>query len=208
MSHNTLLHRCVRPLVARVAGTGLRPNQVTALRIATALAAGVAFAAGSERAIRVGSGLFVVSAVLDRADGELARQTGQFSKRGHVLDLAGDCSADAVAMLAIGVGAMPTWLGVWAPMLGLSGAISTVVLFWHLNRPSRRPRRATADRLFDPDDAMLGVPLLACCAGLPTVLLLAGGLTPLAAGWLLMREAQGLAESKYRRLLNLTSRDR
>ena len=188
MSHNTVLHRVVRPLVARVAPTGLRPNHVTAVRIATALAAAAAFSAGSVQAIWIGSALFVLSFLLDRADGELARQTGRFSRSGHLLDLAGDFSADALLLLAIGLGAVRTWLGWWAPVLGLSGAVSTGVLFWLLNRPSRHPRQAPADRPFDPDDAILGVPVLACCVGLPPVLLLAGGVTPLVACWSVARE--------------------
>ena len=190
VSHNTLLHRLIRPVVARVATTGLLPNHVTGLRIATALVAAAAFSVGSVQAIRIGSVLFVVSALLDRADGELARQTGRFSKWGHVLDLAGDCSADALTMLAVGAGATGSWLGWWAPVLGVSGAVSTGVIFWQLNHPSQQPLDASAHRLFDPDDAVLGIPLLACCVGLPPVLLLAGGFTPLVAGWLLTRQPQ------------------
>ena len=196
VSHNTALHRLIRPLVEYLARTKIRPNHLTGIRIVTALAAATAFSLGSVQAIRIGSGLFVVSALLDRADGELARQTGRFSKWGHVLDLAGDCGADALAMLAIGLGATRTWLGWGAPVLGLSGAVSTALVFWHLNRPSQLPREVSADRLFDPDDAILGMPVLACCVGLPPVLLLAGGLTPLVAAWLLTREPQVLVKAK------------
>ncbi len=175
-------------MVARAAGTRLRPNHITALRIITALAAAAAFSRGSVHAIRVGASLFVLSALLDRADGELARQTGRFSRWGHALDLAADCSADALVILALGVGAVHGWLGGWALVLGLSGAISTVLLFWMLNHPAQPPRQAPAARLFDPDDAILGIPVIACCAGLPSVLLLAGVVTPLAACWLATRQ--------------------
>ena len=87
LSHDTLLHRLVRPAARQLAPTRLRPNHLTALRIATALAAAAAFARGTPAAIWAGSGLFTVSAVLDRADGELARLTGRFSGLGHKLDL-------------------------------------------------------------------------------------------------------------------------
>ncbi len=182
--------------MARAAKTNFRPNHVTVLRITTALAAAAAFSVGSAPWVWAGSGLFVVSALLDRADGELARQTGRFSRWGHVLDLAADCSADAVTMLAIGVGASRSWLGWGAPVLGLSGAVSTAAIFWLLNNPAQPPRQASANRLFDPDDAALGIPLLACCAGLPFVLLLAGGLTPLAATWLMTRQPRVLVGSR------------
>ena len=196
VSHNTALHRLVRPLVTCVAKTKVRPNHLTGWRVVTALAAATVLSFGSVQAIRVGSGLFVVSALLDRADGELARQTRRFSHWGHLLDLAWDCGADALAMLAIGLAATRTWLGWWAPVLGISGALSTAVVFWHLNRPSQRTSQVPTDRLFDPDDAILGMPLLACCVGLPPVLLLAGGLTPLVAAWLLTREPEVLARAK------------
>lgn len=184
MSHDTLLHRIVRPVVRRIATTRIRPNHLTALRIAMALAAAAAFAAGRDYLIYVGSGLFVLSALLDRADGELARYTGRFSKMGHRLDLIADFGADALLFMAMGIGAQTGWLGWTAPVLGVVSALGIAALFWNLNKPgtaSIRPVR----RMIDPDDLMLLVPVLACAAGPAPLLLLAGTITPLAALWLI-----------------------
>ncbi len=185
MSHDTLLHRFVRPAVRRLAPTAVRPNHITLLRIATGLGAAMAFATGVTGWIALGAGLFTVSALLDRADGELARLTRRFSRLGHVLDLVADCGADVLAFLAMGYGARHGWLGHWAPVLGLSAAFGVAALFWHLNRtvPGMLLRQHPV-RPVDPDDLVLTIPLLACCFGLAPVLLLAGSITPLAAVFL------------------------
>ncbi|MCH8834893.1 MAG: CDP-alcohol phosphatidyltransferase family protein, partial [Proteobacteria bacterium] len=65
----------VRPLV----GTAVTPNHLTTLRLATGLAAAGALAVGTSPWQHVGAAIFVVSLVLDRADGELARLAGKTS---------------------------------------------------------------------------------------------------------------------------------
>jgi archaetidylinositol phosphate synthase len=186
MSHNTLLHRLVRPVVRRIAPTPIRPNHLTLLRIATALGAAAGFATGRAEWIWVGAGLFTLSALLDRADGELARATRCFSKLGHRLDLMADFGADALAFLAMGMGARDGWLGHWAIILGTTAAASAALLFWLLNRPGLAQPGRPISRRVDPDDLVLAIPLLACGFGLAPVLLLAGSVTPIAAIWLAM----------------------
>lgn len=186
MSHDTLLHRLVRPPARALASTRLRPNHVTALRIASGLGAAGCFAAATPVDLRLGATLFVLSALLDRADGELARQSGRFSQLGHWLDLASDCSCDALVFLGLALGAWGGRLGNLAPLLGMLAGVGTVLLFWQLNLPDERtaprpaPRGRPARRAFDPDDLILGVPLIVCTAGPDVALLLAGILTPLA----------------------------
>ena len=136
--------------------------------------------------------LFALSALLDRADGELARQSGRFSRLGHWLDLASDCSCDALMFLGLAFGAWGGALGNLAPLLGVLAGMGTVLLFWQLNLPderapsSRAPSsrapcgKLAARRPFDPDDLILGVPLIVCTFGPDAALLLAGLLTPLA----------------------------
>ncbi len=181
MSHQTLLHRAVRPLVRPLARLGLRPNHLSALRLVTAMGAAWGFAVGSRRALAVGSALFTGSALLDRADGELARQTNRFTPLGHRLDLVGDCAADALGFVALGFGARRTALGRLAPALGLSAGASVVALFLQLNSGRRRPTAAV--RPVDPDDAMLLVPVLLLWLGAVPVVALAGTLTPAAAAY-------------------------
>lgn len=182
MSHDTLVHRAVRPMVRRLARTGLHPNAVTAARIVMAVTAAGFFATGTAGLLKVGCCLFVAAALLDRVDGELARQTGKFTAWGHRLDLVGDCSADALAFIGLGYGSRLGPLGLWAPLLGLSAASAVIALFWQLNIRHADADSETPDRTFDPDDAMLLVPIIIICAGPPPILLLAGLLTPVIAG--------------------------
>ena len=69
----------MRPLV----GTPVTANHITTLRLATGIAAAAAFTFG-DRFWDVWAGVvFVFSAFLDRADGELARLTGQSNDWGR-----------------------------------------------------------------------------------------------------------------------------
>lgn len=178
MSHDTLLHRVLRPMVGHLVGRPITPDALTTLRLATGLAAASCFAHGPG-ALAVGAGLFLVSTLLDRADGELARQSGRFSRIGPNYDLVADCvSTMAIFIgLAIGGAAGPS-LGIGLA-LGASAALSTVILFVLLGRQAP-PGGVGISRRFDPDDAMLLVPVAIWCGGAFWVLLASGVLTPLA----------------------------
>jgi archaetidylinositol phosphate synthase len=130
-----------------------------------------------------GAALFTLSALLDRADGELARLTRRYSKLGHRLDLVADFGADALTFLAMGMGARASFLGHWAIILGTSAAGGCAMLFWLLNRPGDAKARQRTTRPVDPDDMVLAIPILACCFGPAAVLLLAGTITPAVAIW-------------------------
>jgi archaetidylinositol phosphate synthase len=188
MSHDTVVHRIVRPPVRLLARTRVAPDHLTALRFITALMAAAAFASPRRGWVDVGAGLFLLSALLDRADGELARQTGRFSQRGRRYDLWADCSAGMMAFAGLGLGAAHGALGLAAPVLGLLAAFGVSVLFWQDNsdRSDQLPRYTAAGGrvLADPDDAMLAVPPLLWCFGPDTVLLLAGTITPAVVLWM------------------------
>jgi archaetidylinositol phosphate synthase len=183
MSHNTLIHRLVRPPVRLLAPTRIRPNHITALRIASAIGASLCFANGAPNQIWAGAGLFIGSALLDRADGELARLTRQFSPLGHRLDLIADFSSTILVFLAIGIGASKGWLEWRALALGGLAGLGAGMLFWHLNHQVDDRRRPLPSRLFDPDDLVLSVPILACWVGLAPVVLLAGTIVALWLIW-------------------------
>lgn len=188
MSHDTIPHRIVRPMVRLLARTKVTPNHLTTLRFATAIAAAVAFAQGGSFWVNWGAAIFVVSAFLDRADGELARQTRRFSQHGHNYDLVADCSAGVMAFAGLGLGAAGGSLGSFAVVLGVMGGIGVTALFWQLNVRSIGALPRYTDRngrvLIDPDDAMFTVPVLLWCFGAETVVLAAGTVTPGIALWL------------------------
>ena len=190
MSHDTLIHRIVRPAVRAIAPTRVRPNHITTLRLLTALAAALAFAQGGAAWPAAGGAIFLFSMLLDRADGELARQTGHSSPAGHLYDLVSDCAANALAVLGIGFGQMAT-LGALGPLLGAIGALGIAVLFWEINGPRFAEVRSfnlwggrvTAD----PDDAVVLIPVLIWCGAATPLVVAAAVITPGAAAWLALR---------------------
>src|SRR5438067_7452658 len=134
MSQNTVIHGLVRPAVRAVAAhTGLTPNHVTTLRLATGLAAATAFAQGTYGWLTIFGGfIFLLSMVLDRADGELARHTNQMSVAGHRYDLVADCIVGISTFIGIGFGVVHT-AGLNALWLGALAGLGIGVLFLEFN---------------------------------------------------------------------------
>ena len=182
MSHQTILHRTIRPLVGRLAATPVSPDALTGLRLATGLGAAACFAGGGRR-LAVGAGLFLLSMLLDRADGELARHTRRFSRFGGRLDLLADCVSTMAAFVGLGIGLASGWTTPWvAYAMGLLAAASTAFIFLRLNGPGAGGADGPPPcRPFDPDDALLLVPLVVWCGGASWILLASGVLTPVAA---------------------------
>lgn len=196
------MHRAVRPAVRGLAGTWVTPDHLTGLRFATAVAAAVAFAQGSDGWTSTGVGIFAASALLDRADGELARQTRRFSRYGHRYDLMADCLARVMAFVGLGLGAVNGALEPWAVALGLVAGAGLGGLFWEINvaAPGRLPGwTGRGGRvLADPDDAIFALPPLVLCFGAEAALVPGSIITPAAALWLAGRRTR-LARAAGRR---------
>jgi archaetidylinositol phosphate synthase len=186
MSQNTLIHSLVRPAVRAVAAhTSLTPNHVTTLRFATGLAAAMAFAQGTDGWVAmIGGGIFLLSMLLDRADGELARYTNQMSVAGHRYDLVSDCLVGISTFIGIGIG-MANTAGQHALWLGVLAGLGIGALFLELNvlkLASVRGHDLFGGRIrVDPDDAMILVPVLVWCDLAVPLLIAAAVVTPLAA---------------------------
>ena len=189
----------MRPLVRRLAGTPITPDALTGLRLATGLGAASCFAGGSNL-LAIGAGLFLVSMLLDRADGELARHTGRFSRFGGRLDLVADCVSNMAAFVGLGIGLSPDWTTPWlAYAIGLLAAASTAFIFLRLNATGAVGANGSPScRPFDPEDALLLVPVVVWCGGASWILLASGVLTPIAA--LLVAAAGPVARRGARRL--------
>lgn len=136
------LARAVEPL--RV----LTPNALTLLSLASALAAAVSFSRGTAPAAWAGVGLFYLWAVIDHADGELARLRDEATAFGRRLDDACDHLATAAILAGIFAGAWTCAGGlpgdglVWALVLAAGLALNAC-----LNDRILRMRRAVRDRL-------------------------------------------------------------
>jgi phosphatidylglycerophosphate synthase len=164
MSHNTWIHRIVRVGVRPLIATPVSPNHVTSLRLAVGIAAAGLCAVGDPTYRAWGAGLFVISVLLDRADGELARLADKRSPGGHKYDLLADSFCNAIIFVGVGWGLRGGDLGFWAAALGLvAGVAVAAVLLLTLRLEARAGARAGelgGVAGFDPDDAILFVPLL------------------------------------------------
>lgn len=164
MSHNTWAHRIARTVIVRpLARTSVRPNQVTTARLVVGLSAAACLAIGTPAWRLLGAALFVVSFVLDRADGDLARLTGQTSPGGHTYDLVSDSVCNALTFVGLGLGLTDSPLGLWAAPMGLAaGAAVAAILLLVMRMESLAGARSAELKGFagfDPDDAVLFVPL-------------------------------------------------
>jgi phosphatidylglycerophosphate synthase len=139
-------------------GTAIRPNHLTTLRLLTGLAACACLSMDQRSAAWWGGGLWIVSAFLDRADGELARLGKLTSPGGHLYDYYVDVTVNSLLFAAIGSGLRHGWLGPWAVPLGLLTAVSLLLgsVFSHQLEVRSPPgtKAYTGKWGFDPEDAL------------------------------------------------------
>lgn len=124
---DTWTHKLARVVVRPLIGTGVTPNHITTLRLATGLAACIAVALGSSTGALWGGVLWLVSAFLDRADGELARIGDMKSRGGHLYDYYSDALINSLIFAAAGIGARHGWLGVWAAPTGILATVAMLI---------------------------------------------------------------------------------
>jgi len=158
MTGTSWTHRLARLLVRPLIGTAIRPNHLTTLRLATGVAACLGFLVGTRAGMGWGGALWLVSAFLDRADGELARIGDMMSRAGHRYDYFADMAVNSLFFVCSGIGLRHSWLGAWSIPLGLiSGtAMLLCLLFseWLENRSPTGTRAYSGRWGFDPDDAL------------------------------------------------------
>ena len=177
MSHNTYIHRAVRGLVRPLVNTPVTPNQITTLRLAAGIGATVLFATGETANWTWGGWLFILSMILDRADGELARQSGKKSPFGHKYDLFSDAFCNALAFIGLGIGLRAGSYGEWSIAMGTAAGLAVAFIFWLVTRmetmEGERAGEVTGFKGIDPDDGMFAVPVLILLGFQEVLLLLA-----------------------------------
>ncbi len=185
MSHDTWIHRGVRPLVRLLAGTAVTPNHLTTVRLLTGLGAAAAFAIGDEPWIGIGGLLFVISMLFDRADGELARLSGKSSRFGQLYDIVTDAVCDVAVLVGIGIGVSAGPLGKVAILMGAFTGVSVAFIFILIMKlemdlgPGGGAFGAVAG--FDADDAMVIIPIVMWLGYGEMLLMAAVVLAPVAA---------------------------
>jgi len=199
MSHNTWSHRTVRPLVRPLTTSFVTPNHITTLRFATALAAFGLLAFGHGEWNGLAAASFLLSFFLDRADGELARQSGKSSPWGHRYDLVTDALSNVLIFLGIGISLSDSQLGNGAIILGLLAGCGIVAMLWLMTRVESLDgigaATFSATAGFDPDDAMAIVPFAIWLNGEMPILIAASIGAPVFFLWACWKFRRYLAPS-------------
>jgi archaetidylinositol phosphate synthase len=164
LSNDTWTHALARCAVRPLIGRGITPNHLTTLRLVTGMAACGFLALGDSLhgALAWGGALWVLSAFLDRADGELARIGNMMSAQGHRYDYLVDNGVNCLFFLAIGIGLRHASLfghvlGPWAVVLGVLSSAALLLCNW---MSELYERRVPGERIwsgawgFHPDDAL------------------------------------------------------
>lgn len=191
MTGDSWTHRLARVVVKPLVGSPVTPNHLTTLRLATGLAACAALATGQHRYEIWGGVLWVFSAFLDRADGELARLAGTQTRWGHLYDYTSDVAVTALFFIAIGFGLRHGVLGIWAVLLGIVSGISVAAASLFSEAIERR--NGTGEKAyegaggFDFDDILYLFGPVAWLSLLPPLLIGAAVGGPAFAIWTWLR---------------------
>ena len=102
------LRDTLRPILEKIGkrftSTGLSPNFWTVVGLAFALISAIVYGLGIEFGLILGGVLLLVSGFFDMVDGQVARATGQISKKGSYLDSMFDKIAEVAIFLGILIG--------------------------------------------------------------------------------------------------------
>ncbi len=116
-------HKIARVCILPLVNTSVSPNHLTALRLATGITACFCFAIGDRNWDIWGGWLWLLSAFLDRADGELARSSGKMTPSGHKFDMFADITVTSLFFVGAGIGLRDTEFGNITIIAGLMGSI-------------------------------------------------------------------------------------
>jgi phosphatidylglycerophosphate synthase len=173
-------------LVSPLRDTWVHPNHLTTLGLAVGLTAATLFASGRPAAMNWGAAVFVISAIIDHADGELARMTGKSSAFGHTYDRCADLIVKLSIFIGMGFGARGQY-GAAGPLLGAVAGAALVAIFLMRSELARRHGPSALDQPaaggFEIEDILYAIAPVTWLGWLaPFVLAVAIG-APLFALW-------------------------
>jgi archaetidylinositol phosphate synthase len=185
--YQTYAHSFARIFVRPLIGTRIRPNHLTALRLVSGLAACALLSVGTRYTAAWSGVLWVVSCMLDRADGELARMGDLRSDSGKVLDFYSDMILDSFWFLGAGIGLRHSPLGESAVLLGILTCGSMLLIMWsselfeRLSAPGVKAFGFKRVKRFHPDDALFLLAPFTWLGWLVPILVAASACTPIFA---------------------------
>jgi archaetidylinositol phosphate synthase len=187
-------HRLARPLVRPLVGTGITPNHITTARLVTGLMAVAALCPGTPSWNWWAGGLWLLSAFLDRADGELARSGNMTSPEGQAWDSQVDLIVNPSFFFGVGVGLRHSALGLYAIPLGIVASASVfLAAYWSQALEQRQGGDAKAYSGafgFDFDDLLYLLGPMAWLGWLAPILVgtvIGGTLMAMLTAWRLSR---------------------
>jgi archaetidylinositol phosphate synthase len=194
MSANSWSHRLVRPFARLLIRTRITPDHLTWLRIITGGIACACFACTLRGVQMAGGVVWIISALLDRADGELARLSHRTGAKGHRFDMNADIGVNTAMFLAVGVGLRDGAFGYWAIALGALCSISMFLCSrWSEEiEEELEPGAIVLDGAggFDPDDMFYLIAPFAWAGVLDYVLASGAVVLPLATAAIGIRRWQ------------------
>jgi len=189
--HDSWTHKLARLAVKPLIDSPVTPNHLTTLRLLTGLAACGGFAHGDRLWVIWAGFLWIGSAFLDRADGELARLSGKISRNGHLYDYACDVIINGLVFLSMGIGLRSNAFGMGYIIFGFISGITVSaasLLSERLESMNNDMGKAYEGRAgFDFDDILYIFGPIAWLDQLPLLLIgaVVGG--PAFAGWTWLR---------------------
>jgi phosphatidylglycerophosphate synthase len=183
--NDTWSHAAARTLVRPLVGTWVRPNHLTLLRLLTGVLACVLLARGGGRGELWSGILGLLSAFLDRADGELARVGSMQSRAGHLFDYYTDVALNSAFFLAAGINLHNAGAGNWSIAAGIVACAA--MLACCLLAEAYESEVASGERVweggwgFQPDDALYLLPLFVWLHWLVPILAAAAVVTSVIA---------------------------
>lgn len=186
--------RLARRLVAPLRHGPLTPNHITTLALLAGLAAGGLYATGNLLAANLGAGLFIFAALLDHADGELARMTGKGTRFGYYYDHLSGAVNYIVLFTGMGVG-LRAELGQLSISLGIAAGVAVAGIFALRFAMERSRGRDTfvqpSARGFELEDMMYLVGPITWLGAVQPFLVAAGLGAPVFALWMAWRFRRG-----------------
>jgi archaetidylinositol phosphate synthase len=130
--------RIAHALILPLRDTRVHPNHVTTAALLSGVGAATLYAIATPATADAAAACWVLTSILDHADGELARLTGRVSEFGHRYDRVADLIVKLSLFAGMGASLRHGPLQHWGLLLGVLGGASLVTIFLLRGEMARR----------------------------------------------------------------------